>query len=423
MASLSRLSLYVTVYLFLCLLANLTLVVMFLGGHTTHQHHTRPAPTPAWTPASGHSLGCDELPAIANLTLIGSGWTKAVYRGWYGGSWVAVKTVHTAGHDMSECRGEEASVCYRRCANKLRQEARWLTKLSHANVIKVFGECVPEVEYSAGPPRSGVAAVVVELGQPVRIVEVLQMGYEARLKLAVDVGRILQLLAHSPLGPVLMKDFRREQFVLVDGSLKLSDVDDVVVGEPACSTAQDCVIHDTTKEHVLTTVACDGGLCHGHNSLLNSIYAGQHFMRLLLPYGGPAALEAASLHLVEQQSLGRLDSEHLHTAIEALALNYSMGGYLTQAEKQEIQNFVVLPGSTVEGEDFPCLRSDGAQCVQSVSSPAEAASLCSQLPACSAFVLLQHWTWTGRQTAVFKKGTGKVREERRHTLYVRRGQG
>lgn len=49
----------------------------------------------------------------------------------------------------------------------------------------MYGECVPEVEYSPGPPRSGVVAMVVELGRPVRVVEVLQMGYEARLQVGL----------------------------------------------------------------------------------------------------------------------------------------------------------------------------------------------------------------------------------------------
>ncbi|XP_050735452.1 extracellular tyrosine-protein kinase PKDCC-like isoform X2 [Eriocheir sinensis] len=417
MARSSHLSLYLTVYLCLCLLANLALVVVFLGGQTKRR------PQPAWTPSSGQTLGCDNLLAISNLTLIGSGWTKAVYRGWYSTSWVAVKTVHTSGHDMTECKAAEVSVCYRRCAAKLLQEARMLHKLTHPNVIKVYGECVPEVEYSPGPPRSGVVAMVVELGRPVRVVEILQMGYEARLQLAVDVGRILLLLARSPVGPVLMKDFRREQFVIVDGSLKLSDVDDVVVGDPQCTTARDCVMQDSTKETILASVPCDRGLCRGFNSLLNSIYASQHFMRILIPYGGPPALEQTSLYIVEQQAQGRLDSEHLHRAIQALAHNFSTGGYLTHAEKQQINNFVVFHDSTVEREDFPCLRMEGMSCVQSVSSPAEAASLCSQLPACVAFVLLDQWAWTGRQMAVFKTGAKTVREKERHTLYVRRGQG
>lgn len=72
-------------------------------------------------------------------------------------------------------------------------------------------------------------------------------------QLAVDVGRILLLLARSPVGPVLMKDFRREQFVIVDGSLKLSDVDDVVVGDPQCTTAKDCMMQDSSKETTLAS--------------------------------------------------------------------------------------------------------------------------------------------------------------------------
>jgi hypothetical protein len=39
-----------------------------------------------------------------------------------------------------------------------------------------------------------------------------------------------------------MNDFRRQQFVLVGGTLKLSDVDDLGINEPECVTDADCVI-------------------------------------------------------------------------------------------------------------------------------------------------------------------------------------
>ena len=44
---------------------------------------------------------------------------------------------------------------------------------------------MPKVEYSPGPPKTGVAAVVVELGRPVRVMEVLQMDYESRLQVKI----------------------------------------------------------------------------------------------------------------------------------------------------------------------------------------------------------------------------------------------
>lgn len=68
-------------------------------------------------------------------------------------------------------------------------------------------------------------------------------------QLALGISQILHHLAHSPLGSLSMNDFRRQQFVLVGGTLKLSDVDDLGVGEPACETDADCVIGgDSTPE-------------------------------------------------------------------------------------------------------------------------------------------------------------------------------
>lgn len=72
-------------------------------------------------------------------------------------------------------------------------------------------------------------------------------------QLARDVGRLLFQLVNSPLGPVLMKDFRREQFVLVGGTLKLSDVDDLTIGDPPCSTSDQCSLKNPTTDEILVT--------------------------------------------------------------------------------------------------------------------------------------------------------------------------
>ncbi|KAG7172079.1 Extracellular tyrosine-protein kinase PKDCC-like, partial [Homarus americanus] len=257
MARVSRLGVYMTIYLCLCLVVNVALVVMFFNGHpwTSLTLAPRPWHTNEWDPSSGRILKCSDLPTITNLSIIGSGWTKAVYLGQYGSAWLAVKTVHTTGHDMTECQ-EAVSVCYERCAAKILREMHLLQMLSHGNVIKVFGDCLPGVEYSPGPPVAGVVAVITELGHPIDVIQVLQMNFEERLKLASDVGRILNHLATSPLGTVLMKDFRREQFVISNGSLKLSDIDDVVIGDPSCASDHECVIKDGVKEDVLVNYTC-----------------------------------------------------------------------------------------------------------------------------------------------------------------------
>lgn len=45
-----------------------------------------------------------------------------------------------------------------------------------------MGECLPNEDYSPGPPAVGVVAVITELGHPVDMIEILQMDFESRLK-------------------------------------------------------------------------------------------------------------------------------------------------------------------------------------------------------------------------------------------------
>ena len=49
------------------------------------------------------------------------------------------------------------------------------------------------------------------------------------IKLAEDLLKILVFLKESPIGPLVLLDFRIAQFVLVENSLTLSDVDDIVL--------------------------------------------------------------------------------------------------------------------------------------------------------------------------------------------------
>lgn len=51
-------------------------------------------------------------------------------------------------------------------------------------LFQVYGECVPGVDYSPGPPVVGVVAMITELGRPVNVIEVLQMNFEDRLQVS-----------------------------------------------------------------------------------------------------------------------------------------------------------------------------------------------------------------------------------------------
>ena len=55
------------------------------------------------------------------------------------------------------------------------------------------------------------------------------------------------MLNTTPYGSMSMNDFRRQQFVLVDGVLKLSDVDDAGFEDPSCTEDEDCTIVFTSS--------------------------------------------------------------------------------------------------------------------------------------------------------------------------------
>ena len=72
---------------------------------------------------------------------------------------------------------------------------------------------------------------------------IMEIFLSLYLQISWDLTRLLDFLSQSARGALVMNDFRRQQFVLVDGVLKLSDVDDAGFGEPKCSTHKHCDLH------------------------------------------------------------------------------------------------------------------------------------------------------------------------------------
>lgn len=50
-------------------------------------------------------------------------------------------------------------------------------------------------------------------------------------------------MSHNQFGTISINDFRRQQFVRVNGEIKLSDVDDIGFGDPICQTDDDCAVN------------------------------------------------------------------------------------------------------------------------------------------------------------------------------------
>ncbi|RZF44532.1 hypothetical protein LSTR_LSTR002305 [Laodelphax striatellus] len=134
--------------------------------------------------------------------------------------------------------------------------------------------------------------MMTELGEPLHTIRLLQLSWIERLKIVKGIAEILHRLAHSPLGSLSMNDMRRQQFVLVDNTLKLSDVDDVGIAEPTCLQDEQCAIR-ANNDSVIEQLICLNNTCKGYNERLNIWRAGQHFIiKQFLPIGAPPFLES-----------------------------------------------------------------------------------------------------------------------------------
>ena len=60
------------------------------------------------------------------------------------------------------------------------------------------------------------------------------------VKHAIELADLLDYLEHSPAGSMIIGDFKLGQFILVDGTIKLGDLDDLSATEPECKN--DCIV-------------------------------------------------------------------------------------------------------------------------------------------------------------------------------------
>ena len=108
------------------------------------------------------------------------------------------------------------------------------------------------------------------------------------LQLCLGLARLLDYLAHSPVGSLLIRDFKLTQFVLVSGEIKLTDFDDVDNEEPGCFTNRDCVVRGSKRNK---TLQCDQGRCRGVIATKNLENVGRNVINHILVPGAPEQLK------------------------------------------------------------------------------------------------------------------------------------
>ncbi|KAF7660234.1 hypothetical protein LDENG_00285720 [Lucifuga dentata] len=363
-------------------------------------------------------MGCDSLVDVQALQILGSGYTKLVVKvNLAGGQPAALKLVNDQGIDMEKCleHFKDPQGCRELVSYKLKKEMVLLKRLQHPNVIKLKGHC----EGDAGGWR-GRVTVILEQGDPLQMIQLLQSPWEDRFRVCLDLVRLLHFLSHSPLGSVALLDFQPRQFVTVAGELKLTDLDDASPEEPTCQTDVDCILQ---FPHRNFTLSCSsGGVCEGLNEKKNIYNAYRYFFTYLLPHQAPPGLT----HLVDHimNSTGELSADINQTleAFEHILRLYKSGLHLDNLPPSVLRDYTVMRGmGTLGNVEYRCWPSYSQQgCVLSVHSAREAASICNSHSQCTGFSLTGHKTWTGHLLASFRSSFSHMVPDGTSEVYVRK---
>ncbi|XP_018621759.1 extracellular tyrosine-protein kinase PKDCC [Scleropages formosus] len=362
------------------------------------------------------ALGCSSIENVTSVQYLGSGYTKAVYKVVLNSSLaVALKSVDFGGHDMENCVKKYSSVedCYRLASFKIVKEMTLMERLRHSNVLKLYGYC-----YQDSTEVADTVTAITELGSPLEMIQLLQTSWEERFRICLSLARLLHFLAHSPLGSVTLLDFRPRQFVLVQGELKVTDLDDASTGEATCSRPEDCIMEFPARSFILP---CHRGHCLGISEKRNLYNAYRFFFTYLLPHSAPPTLRPLLDKIVNAtgELIWGVDETLVH--LEKVLHLYRTGLYLQNStQRHRTGEYKRVPNASIAGDNYRCWPSYQHEgCLLSVFSVREAIDVCESHSQCRAFVMTNQTTWTGHQLAFFKTGSASLSSTPGKVAYLR----
>uniref|UniRef100_A0A8C8SB82 Extracellular tyrosine-protein kinase PKDCC n=1 Tax=Pelusios castaneus TaxID=367368 RepID=A0A8C8SB82_9SAUR len=361
-------------------------------------------------------LGCRDLRNLTDVHYLGSGYTKAVYRVVLNRSLaVALKSVDFAGHDIENCVKLYAALgdCYRLASYKIVKEMVLLQRLQHPNILQLYGYC-----YQDSNDIPDTLTTITELGSPLEMIQLLQTSWEDRFRICLSLVRLLYYLAHSPLGSVTLLDFRPRQFVIVDGELKVTDLDDASIEESSCTSNSDCFIEFPARNF---TLPCSvEGRCQNMNEKRNLYNAYRFFFTYLLPHSAPSSLRPLLDVIVNATGELHWGIDETVAQLERVFHLYKSGMYLQNATRMQKTEYRQIPEAAIPDENYHCWPSYHHKgCLLSVFDVSEAMEVCENHSQCKAFVLTNQTTWTGRQLVFFKMGSNRILPDPDKITYVK----
>ncbi|XP_076453501.1 extracellular tyrosine-protein kinase PKDCC-like [Babylonia areolata] len=280
---------------------------------------------------AAYAFNCTNIAHIKLRKKIGHGVSKQTFLGEFQGRSVAVKMVTRHIHDVKTClehvRGNDTraagarSKCYTSSTLKLMKEILLAEQLSHPNIAQLLGYCARSEESDSTDIAEHGVVSVFELGSRFVLDSLQIQPWPTRLQHALDMADLLHYLHHSPLGSLVLPDFKEGHFVIVNSSLKLIDLDDIHNIEPPCpasaadaAAASDSVMEDDSE--CPYGVRCQRALCVGFNAKENLKNMNRLVLkRLLFPLTFPQPVVKDLGQLNADLDLLSVSAEELRTRL------------------------------------------------------------------------------------------------------------
>lgn len=205
--------------------------------------------------------------------------------------------------------------------------------------------------------------------------------------------------------------------MLVNGELKVTDLDDARVEETPCTSSADCTLEFPARNFSLPCSA--QGWCEGMNEKRNLYNAYRFFFTYLLPHSAPPSLRPLLDSIVNATGELAWGVDETLAQLETALHLFRSGQYLQNSTSSRAE-YQRIPDSAITQEDYRCWPSyHHGGCLLSVFNLAEAIDVCESHAQCRAFVVTNQTTWTGRKLVFFKTGWNQVVPDAGKTTYVK----
>ena len=283
---------------------------------------------------SEYTITCANIHEANIKAQIGHGVSKQTYSADFRGRQVAVKMVTRHQSEVKPCLDKinasdtnvvtERARCFTQSNMKVMKEILLLEQLRHPGFVRLLGYCVRNEESDTTDLTERGIVSVYELGTRISVYSLQTLPWQQRLQISMELAEFLHYLEFSPLGSLRIRDFKQDHFLMVNGSVKMIDLDDVDNLEPSCSVyisveAQAEMAKEGKSNGCEFNLPCQKGLCIGFNAIKNMAKMNALMLKhLLFPITFPKEIQSELGELSADLDGGHVTALMLVSRIEQL---------------------------------------------------------------------------------------------------------